>query len=112
MKITKTIEQFDCNTFEIASKYYMEFQFDGEFYKGIFICTAINYQENTVTLFKICSLETENASAKFYNSLTIGEDDLALVNKVRRIAVEVGQDIATGKWKAYLLPVSEGEDCE
>lgn len=60
MKITKNIELFDKNSFEVGALYYLNFEkmpdeedFDGDFYNGIFVCILVSSIDDYVHLYPI-----------------------------------------------------------
>ena len=60
MKLTKNIEVFDKNSFEVGSLYYLNFEkwpdeedFEGAIYSGIFVCILVSTCDDYVHLYPI-----------------------------------------------------------
>lgn len=100
MRITKSVEQFDCSVFKVGTSYYIKSVHKDKIYKGIFICTQINYPFNEVMFYRVVNL----CGAENYQCLILNKECVDMVKIVEPVTyfVEVSNKTEQGilkiKW--------------
>ena len=105
MRITKSVEQFDCTVFKVGTSYFMDIIHKEKRYKGIFICTQINYPFNEVVLYRVVNLW----NAENYQCLILNKECIDMIKAVEPVTYMVEVRDSPKGYKVHTI-INEREE--
>lgn len=104
MKITKSIEVFDCEQFKVGRIYYISGWADDYNYEGLFLCEHSFSNTNAVDLKKIFNLQRACPS-----ELRIDNNNFAIIDVVSEVDFKCEYDSTINEWDVYAsIAMEEG----